>query len=64
VIDTPSPRFIGKPGPADDGIPDPAAVKIRPPMIIADMRNPYIAVRSFIHPSAIGSQFHLILIEL
>jgi hypothetical protein len=58
----PAPRLVRNPGPADDGIPDPAAVVIGPPIVIADRRNPDVAIGSFVGPAAVGRQFVLVII--
>jgi hypothetical protein len=57
----PAPRLVRNPGPADDRIPDPAAVVIRPPIVIADRRNPDIAIRSFVGPAAVARQLVLVI---
>lgn len=64
VSDAPSPGIIGNPGPADDGIPHPTAAVIGSPAAEAHMRNPHVAVRSFVHPAPIVRQFRLIIVQL
>jgi hypothetical protein len=57
----PAPWLVRNPGPADDRIPDPAAVVIGPPIVVADRRNPDIAVRSFVGPAAVARQLVLVI---
>jgi len=60
VINTPSPRLIGDPGPSDDWIPNPSPVKIRPPFMMSNVRNPHISIGTLINPPSVISQFCLI----
>jgi hypothetical protein len=63
MVYTPSPGFIRNPGPSDNRIPDPSSIEIRPPILNINIRNPHVAIRSFINPMAIRSQFLFIFIE-
>jgi hypothetical protein len=49
----PAPGLIRNPCPADDRIPDPAAVVIRTPIVIGNGRHPHISVGAFIDPAAV-----------
>jgi hypothetical protein len=61
MIRAPAPWLIRNPCPADDGVPDPAPIVIRPPIIIANRRNPDIAVGGFISPAAVARQLGLVI---
>jgi hypothetical protein len=62
MIRAPAPWLVRYPCPADDGVPDPAPIVIRPPIIIANRRNPHISVGRFIGPAAVARKLVLIIV--
>jgi len=60
MIGAPTPRFVGNPGPADDRVPDPAAVVIRTPVHVRNRRHPDVTVRVFVGPTPVVVELGLV----